>query len=36
MPNSFDAASSYYFWGRKSDAILSDKELIGEYKGAIQ
>lgn len=36
MPNSFDAASSYYFWGRKSDEVLSDKELISEYKGAIQ
>lgn len=36
MPNAFDAASSYYFWGRKSDTILSDDKLISEYKGAIQ
>lgn len=36
MPNAFDAASSYYFWGRKSDAILSDDELINKYKGAIR
>ncbi len=36
MPNAFDAASSYYFRGRKSDTILSDDKLISEYKGAIQ
>ena len=30
-----DAASSYYFMGRKSDSILSDKELIKLYKGAL-
>ena len=36
MPNAFDAASSYYFWGRKADSVLPDKKLIGEYKGAIQ
>ena len=35
-PNAFDAASSYYFWGRKSDAELPDKKLISQYKGAIQ
>lgn len=29
-----DAASGYYFMGRKSDSILSDKELIKLYKGA--
>ncbi|NJK58772.1 MAG: methyltransferase domain-containing protein [Pleurocapsa sp. SU_5_0] len=29
-----DAASGYYFIGRKSDSILSDKELIKLYKGA--
>lgn len=29
-----DAASGYYFMGRKSDSILSDRELIKLYKGA--
>ena len=29
-----DAASGYYFLGRKSDSILSDRELIKLYKGA--
>lgn len=29
-----DAASGYYFMGRKSDVILSDKELIKLYRGA--
>ena len=33
---SFDAASSYYFWGRKSDRFFSDGELIKSYKGLIQ
>lgn len=32
----FDAASSYYFWGRKSEHVLSDRELIESYKGLIQ
>jgi uncharacterized protein YbaR (Trm112 family) len=30
-----DAASSYYFLGRKSASILSDRELIKLYKGAL-
>jgi SAM-dependent methyltransferase len=30
---SLDAASGYYFLGRKSDSILDDKELIADYKG---
>jgi uncharacterized protein YbaR (Trm112 family) len=32
----FDAASSYYFWGRKTNEILDDKRLIESYKGTIQ
>ncbi len=34
-PTAFDAASSYFFLGRKSEAILSDKDLIAGYKGMI-
>jgi SAM-dependent methyltransferase len=34
-PTAFDAASGYYFWGRKSNVVLSDKDLIKTYKGAI-
>jgi SAM-dependent methyltransferase/uncharacterized protein YbaR (Trm112 family) len=33
--SSFDAASGYYFCGRKSGAILDDRKLIAGYKGAI-
>lgn len=29
-----DAASGFYFIGRKADAVLSDRELIRYYKGA--
>ncbi|MBR8834776.1 MAG: methyltransferase domain-containing protein [Stigonema ocellatum SAG 48.90 = DSM 106950] len=29
----FDAASAYYFIGKKSDQILSDKQLLKLYKG---
>ncbi len=29
-----DAASGYYFMGRKNDLILSDKALVKSYKGA--
>lgn len=35
-PGAFDAASAYYFWGKKSESILSDHELINQYKGAIR
>jgi uncharacterized protein YbaR (Trm112 family)/SAM-dependent methyltransferase len=35
-PVAFDAALSYYFFGKKSDEILDDKKLIESYKGAIQ
>ena len=30
-----DGASGVYFLGRKSDAVVTDKELIGMYRGAI-
>jgi SAM-dependent methyltransferase/uncharacterized protein YbaR (Trm112 family) len=30
---SFDAASAYFFLGRKSEAILSDRELVRLYRG---
>jgi len=35
-PGSFDSASCYYFMGRKVPIVLTDKELIGEYKGSLQ
>jgi SAM-dependent methyltransferase len=31
---SFDAASGYYFMGRKSSRILSDRDLLASYRGA--
>jgi len=30
----FDAASAYYFLGRKAQTALSDRELIAQYRGA--
>lgn len=30
----FDSASGYYFLGKKSDKVLSDRELLTLYKGA--
>jgi SAM-dependent methyltransferase len=33
-PRALDAASSVYFLGRRSDAILSDRELVAGYRGA--
>ena len=32
-PGTLDAASAYYFLGRRSESILSDRELIKLYKG---
>ena len=32
-PGAFDAASAYYFMGTKSDRVLSDRELITQYRG---
>jgi len=34
-PGTLDAASGYYFMGIKSDKILSDRDLINSYKGAV-
>jgi len=31
----FDSASGYYFLGKKADKVLSDRELIALYKGAL-
>ena len=35
-PGIFDAASAYYFMGRKSSRKLSDRELIKLYKGTMK
>ncbi len=35
-PTIYDAASSYYFLGKKSDVVLSDEKLIAEYRGMIR
>lgn len=34
-PAAYDAASGFYFLGRKSDSILSDRQLITQYRGAV-
>lgn len=34
-PGALDAASGYYFMGRKGDTVLSDRELIKLYRGAL-
>ncbi len=33
-PATYDAASGFFFLGRKSDTILSDRELVMLYRGA--
>lgn len=33
-PGTLDAASGYYFMGRKSEGMLTDRELIRLYRGA--
>ena len=33
-PGTYDAASGFYFLGKKSEQVLSDRELIGLYRGA--
>jgi SAM-dependent methyltransferase len=33
-PGAFDAASGYYFLGRKSHRALSEREIIGVYRGS--
>lgn len=35
LPGTLDAASGYYFLGRRSEALLSDRELIDQYRGCI-
>lgn len=32
-PGTFDSASGYYFMGKKSNQVLSDRELLTLYKG---
>lgn len=32
-PGSYDAASGFYFMGRKSDQVLSDRDLIKQFRG---
>lgn len=34
-PGAFDAASGFWFMGRKSEGELDDRELIRSYKGAL-
>ena len=34
MPGSYDAASGYFFIGKKQDKCLSDRELIKQFRGA--
>lgn len=34
-PGSLDAASGYFFLGRRSEQILSDKELLTLYRGSL-
>lgn len=36
QPGIFDAASGYYFMGRKNEIPISDRELIAHYRGAIK
>jgi hypothetical protein len=33
-PGTLDAASGYYFMGRKTEQVLSDQDLVKLYKGA--
>ncbi len=33
QPGTFDAASGYYFIGRKSESVLTDRELLKQYRG---
>ena len=32
-PGSYDAASGYFFLGKKNDTVLPDRELIRQFKG---
>lgn len=35
-PSAFDAASAYFFLGRRSETMLSDEDLIADYQGMIR
>lgn len=35
-PGSFDAASAYYFLGRKTEVRVSDREIVDGYRGMLQ
>lgn len=35
-PGAYDAASGFYFLGRRSHARLSDRQLIPQYRGAVR
>lgn len=35
-PGALDAALGFFFLGRKSDAVLTDRELIAQYRGLLQ
>ena len=34
-PSAYDCASSYYFFGRKASAPVSDRELVRTYRGVV-
>ncbi len=34
-PGAYDAGAGYYFLGRKSDVVLPDRDLIGQYRGGM-
>jgi hypothetical protein len=34
-PGAYDAASGVYFLGRKSDRVVSDRELVAGYRGLV-
>lgn len=36
QPSAFDGASAYYFFGTKSSHVLSDRELVRQYRGVIE
>jgi SAM-dependent methyltransferase len=35
-PSAYDSASGYYFFGRKADTALSDRELVRGYRGVVR
>jgi SAM-dependent methyltransferase len=34
-PGALDAASAYYFMGRKCEQVLHDREILGQYRGVM-